>query len=135
MMEDFESMLKASYLAGFFDADGTIGIYADQLTIKVTQKYPLVLNKFQTMFGGTVYHHPAGHYHWYAHGQTAYSALNNMHAFLIAKREQAELAMRFQESVGKKGLRVTEETRAIRDTLAFRISMLKKNPPRETSSV
>ena len=61
---------KSNWFAGFFDADGTIGLYmknlVPQLSIRVTNKLLQDVEYFKTVFGGNIYFDSScnGYYQW-----------------------------------------------------------------------
>lgn len=101
--------LELAYFAGFFDGEGSIVISTSEklyhsLTISVAQTYPVPLYRMQDRFGGTVsYKEPSNGnkplYDWRVHSYSASEALSAMREFLIVKRDEADLAIEFQEKL------------------------------------
>jgi hypothetical protein len=66
---------KSNWFAGFFDADGTIGLYMKnlrpQLSIRVTNKLLQDIEYFKTVFGGNIYFDSSqnGYYQWSVQSQ------------------------------------------------------------------
>lgn len=97
-----------AYLAGFFDADGSIGITPPRdtslylLSIHVVQVVPAPLLLFQEAFGGKI-GRPRGDpprrpvRTWTCETKKAEAALRAMLPWLVVKRERAELALEFRE--------------------------------------
>ena len=62
--------VKSNWFAGFFDADGTIGLYiknlSPQLSIRVTNKLLQDIEYFKSVFGGNIYFDSSqnGYYQW-----------------------------------------------------------------------
>ena len=121
-------MTSIEYLSGFFDADGTIGIYDNGNTIKlsVTQKHPSVLYEFRKRWEGTLYHHPDGHWQWFLTGVRALRAILEMNPYLIEKRRQAALCADYLELVGIQGKKMTDENRIARQRLESELKSLKR---------
>jgi hypothetical protein len=120
----------AAYLAGFFDGEGHIAIAKRLarkrhqnnkisqytrfvLNICVSQITREVLDIFQREFGGVVIHlsgkksYGRGEYSrwdWKCGTAQAATALERMLPFLIVKKEQAELALKFQASMSRKAV-------------------------------
>lgn len=101
----------AAYFAGFFDGEGSIGIYAYQrenngggrfgalsITIGQVDHRPLAL--MQDRYGGSFHSHTRSRGRPMTYlkltGQKAASMLADLLPFLVVKRRQAELAIHFQ---------------------------------------
>lgn len=100
--------MNIEYLAGFFDADGYVGVvyhktqnwYSLRLTITNTNK--LILQKFQMQFGGKIqnkcdHRKPefSDYYHLCWSGSEALQLLAIIGPHLSVKKSQAELALTF----------------------------------------
>lgn len=65
-----ELTVKSYWFAGFFDADGTIGIYmkndVPQLSVRVVNKLLQDVKVYKTVFGGNIYYDSSqnGYYQW-----------------------------------------------------------------------
>lgn len=76
-----------SWFSGFFDADGTIGIYfknkRPQLTISVTNKYLQDISPYKEIFGGNIYFDKSqnGYYKWMIQSES--DVLNFVNYILI----------------------------------------------------
>jgi hypothetical protein len=111
-------MPSSAYFAGFFDADGSVGIYASRkhlcgepqyrLQTTVAQNSTPILEAFAAQFGGTVRQarsmkgrFPNGRVSWYwrVSGDLAFRFLAVVESHLIVKREQAQLGLQFQALV------------------------------------
>lgn len=114
------SSLSLEYAAGFIDADGHIGIAKSKnirnpdcprysLRITVMGIHEGIVRKFLEMFGGSVHckmtkhgdscylpHHRV-QWRWEATGLGAVEALKALEPHLIVKKEQAQLAIAFQD--------------------------------------
>jgi hypothetical protein len=102
-------MTLDAYFAGFFDADGNVGIRPGTgsslylLSVVVTQADANVLMAFRERFGGSVKgpysrgetHRPT--YHWCADARIAEVMLRVVAPFLIVKAERVALALEFRE--------------------------------------
>lgn len=70
VIEPSKLTIENGWFSGFFDADGTIGIYMKngypQLTISVTNKYLVDVEDYQRIFGGSIYFDKSqnGYYKW-----------------------------------------------------------------------
>jgi hypothetical protein len=107
------SKLDYAYCAGLFDGEGCIQIVNDKsqgwnswkLMIQMTSTSIASLNKMIGVFGGTslVANKGADNnvtqrfvaYHWALNGAKAYEALKRMKPFLVEKKEQADIALKF----------------------------------------
>ena len=132
--------LLLAYLAGIIDGEGCIGIecmaphqkkdgtwirkhnyYTPRLTvINTSQEIMTLLSHF---FIGGIFDKrkeiPGRKicYRWHIFGENLEYAIKCLLPYLIIKKEQAELAIKFRETVGKTGWYVSEETLAIRHNL------------------
>lgn len=99
------------YLAGFFDADGSVGIYARprgryHLSVAISQnvKGKNILLEYERRFGGGVtLAHRKGlkknwseAWQWRCYGDTAAKALIALVPYLTLKKEEAELGVEWQ---------------------------------------
>ena len=127
------------WAAGFLDGEGCIGIHFQKSTqthyIKVTapQAEPKSLQILQGLFGGTfrvkAYKlEKPNHrrmYIWEVAARQAYEMLLIIEPFLVVKREQAELAIKFQQGVGRAISRsISNEERERRERIRQQISAL-----------
>lgn len=102
---------EIAYAAGFFDGEGHIritkhskrGSYTLQLSAVQATLDPLPL--FERVFGGTINRRlvkyrqtPRAIYTWQASSGVAELALRRMLPYLIAKKDEAELALSFRET-------------------------------------
>lgn len=103
------------YLAGFFDGEGHIGFSTSKriakdgtlviyhgLRISVSQVSPSVIELFKDTFG-------TGHickwlnqnqrvqFQWMTSGKSAYEVIKHLFPYLIVKKDEAELAIKYQE--------------------------------------
>jgi len=107
------SRLDYAYCAGLFDGEGCIQIVNDKsqgwnswkLMIQMTSTSISSLNKMVGVFGGNYIEHKRCAtdnltprfiaYHWALNGAKAYKTLKKLKPFLVEKREQADIAMKF----------------------------------------
>lgn len=112
--------IDARYLAGFFDGEGSILIlpmYKKRKTggetfwylrLCITNTHQGVMEWIQSIFGGCLNNHPGnkrGNSHvwfWQAYSQEAKHILKAMLPYFRVKRNQAELAVQFQEMIESK---------------------------------
>jgi len=104
--------LKAAWAAGFFDGEGCINIakpinkrphatyitYALQAIVAQRDRRPL--DELVHLFGGkvtTVKIHGSTYWYLRRHGRKAVEMLEQILPFLVLKKEQAELALKFQK--------------------------------------
>jgi hypothetical protein len=111
------STVSLEYLAGFFDGEGSVGIYADgkhlngepkyKLQVTVSQsghERPLILELFHDRFGGSITRQlckdrPVPAWHWrVGHGPAA-DCLRIIEPYVIGKRPQVLVALAFAELV------------------------------------
>lgn len=124
-------MASLEYLSGFFDADGTIGIYTPygrqtaNIRLSVTQKFPAVLFEYEQQWGGSIYHHPSGHWVWGIAGRAALKAVIEMSPHLIEKRQQADVCREYISLIGIQGCRVVSENLARRKLLESQLREMK----------
>ncbi len=104
-------MLKVEYIAGFFDGEGSIGIYRNgrgtfhlrtQLTQNITPATEDILSELCDRFGGNLsrmrsplYQRNAA-FNWQLNGNRAAAFLREILHSLYIKRDQAEIAIAWQ---------------------------------------
>lgn len=96
-----------AYAAGFFDGEGSIGVYrANQTQVQISNTCRESLENFARMFGGKVIKVPGKHmedknpkwrpaYAWRVYGLRAGECLALLLPYLKEKRPQAELFLQF----------------------------------------
>lgn len=96
--------VELAYMAGFFDGDGCITVATNTnkgLTLRayVAQNTIEPLLLFQNVWPKGVMAQQRGRrvIHFYTHGRTAVGMLEALLPYLIVKKEQAELAIRWYE--------------------------------------
>lgn len=99
--------ITLSYLAGFFDGEGSINITTRKrkhfavehtLSIAIGQKDGKTLDWIKDEFGGNIHTVKRdGTYFWYTSNQKAYEVLKILYPYLKYKKHQAELALRFYD--------------------------------------
>ncbi len=129
---------EAVYLAGFFDGEGSIGVYRQngktptapkrvRLCVNVGGTNEESIRRFQRRYGGYVYArkraaaHPRWHdaWSWVVWDAPARAVLVDLLPFLAVKREQALLAI--QMPLVGRGYRRTPEQSALAETLVARL--------------
>ena len=110
---------QLAYYAGFFDGEGSVGVYigkqghhsivnkAYRLSVTVSNNDPSVIMQLFTDFGGTVRtvanqwqgKRTADMHIWAAQGKTAEAFLIAVLPYLRVKRQQAEVALEYQQLV------------------------------------
>lgn len=103
---------EIAYTAGFFDGEGCVRIKkANQggnsyyLIAHITNTNPVILKKVQDLFGGNTRVQEKGRnkpiYNWYITSSEANDFLKTLQPFLIEKKSQAELGIKFHENKEK----------------------------------
>lgn len=97
-----------SYMAGFFDGEGYIGILKRQrktynpeyfIQISIGQKDGHIMDWVMENFGGHLHNVKRdGSYYWIVSNKDAYKFLKKIKPYLIYKKPQAELALEFYEN-------------------------------------
>jgi len=133
--------LTIAYLAGIFDGEGSVYInktssphslklwerktpnYA--LNCGVTNSYRGVLEIFQKLFGGSIYDRKSHQVYDYRIDRImAKEMLKNLLPYLVIKKEQARIAIEFQETLFATSKEVSEEKLEYRDSVYFKIKSL-----------
>jgi hypothetical protein len=128
-----------SYLAGIIDGEGCIGIecmspcqkkdgtwirkhnyYTPRLTVINTSNELMCL--LVETFGGSFDQRKQiiGRktcYRWHIFGENLHKAINKLIPYILIKKSQANVVIKFKETVGKTGSRVTEDILKIRHDL------------------
>ncbi len=127
------------YLSGYFDADGTIGIRrpsgrSHYLVMSVNGVDPAPLYVFQERWGGWVYargkpvspdHRQM--YEWQV--RPSPSALSDLLPFLIVKRLQVQVSLRFlRECPSNRGRKLTPQQVERREVYRSLLAKLKRLP-------
>lgn len=107
-------MFSLGYIAGFFDGEGSIGIYKSgsgsfylrtQLTQNVSTLSTALLEDICARWGGNLSVQKTSHgekYNWQLNGKRAAKFLSDIVQELYLKKDQAEIAILWQESRPKK---------------------------------
>lgn len=143
-------MLTRPYVAGLFDADGCVTIIRAKrgktirhvLRVDISNCYAPVIEALKAQFGGTMVRRSlAGRkkrdpneygirdsYTWISGAANAARFLRILHPYLIVKREEAEVGLKFQARLSKtrKGRSVDGIELQKRDHLADLCSSLKR---------
>jgi len=98
---------KLAYLAGFFDGDGYISIYPTgtnhhRIGVAITQKHIDILNLYKSIFGGSISKLKTHAYIWQLSSKKAASFLVSILPYLILKKDEATIAIEYQELIGKR---------------------------------
>lgn len=129
-----------AYAAGLFDGEGSIGIYNQRnrprsfrLQCNLSLNNEFLPRWFQMHFGGHVWikHHCNSKwqntYCWQIDCKGALPFLKVISPYLIIKRPQAEIAIKFQESrTNRPGLPISDGELAIHEAQAVLMKKLKK---------
>lgn len=128
-------MASIEYLAGFFDGEGSIGVYSSgerrtgYMSVRVIQKFPTALRHFQELFGGSLNQNGRGYWAWQIYGTAAMGAMVALQPFLIEKKRQAELAIEYQlmmNSLPHRTAKVSPEDVDRRNEIALALKSMKR---------
>lgn len=133
---------NCAYLAGLIDGDGTIGIYTAMgarslspsfyVQVTVVNTNAAILGWLITRIGARmdkrkdVARRPAHHkqlFHWRVHGTNADLLLTAVRPYLIAKGEQADIALKLR-AMRRQGIPLTPDDVAARQALKDEIRRL-----------
>jgi len=93
-----------SYIAGFFDGEGTVYIYRGGLFVSVSNTDLTVLDWLKESFGGSVVTHKPKPprktvYHWTVASRIGATFLYAIQPYVKMKGERIELALEFQRTI------------------------------------
>lgn len=136
------TIANLGYMAGFVDGEGCLyisrtpwhGRIQYQLRLTCSQLNPAPLYLFQKFFGGRVSYEDKKRptwrpiYKWEVRGSSAGKALRLFLPYLIVKKDEALVALEFQDKVSsaKRGTPITEEVQQDRDVYYWGLKTLKK---------
>lgn len=123
------SVAEAAYLAGFFDADGSVGVYRKGrgylLQATANGVHQESIERFTKVFGGWTFlenrsmlPNHKNCWRWTASNAVAKAALTELLPYLVVKRAQVEVALTYPFGRG-------DSLRAEREALVTRIKDLK----------
>ena len=130
-----------AYLAGIFDGEGWVHINKTSsprsmklwervtpnfaLNCGITNSHKGVLEIFQKLFGGSIYDRTAFRiYDYRIDRRMAAEMLNKLLPYLVIKKEQARIAVEFQETLYATGKTVSKEKLEYRDFVYNKIKSL-----------
>ena len=136
-------MFNVEYIAGFFDGEGSIGLYKNgqgtyhlrtQLTQNVNKFSTMFLNYLMNIYGGNLTQQITSHgikYNWQLNSEKAVMFLQEIEPFLFFKKEQSEIArawwtLKPKQSRDNNG-RYIKLTCNLDEKCAQLIKLLKKN--------
>lgn len=125
---------KLAYLAGIIDGEGSIMLWRSKIDPKRRGQFNLRVNVSNTSkaliewlynnFGGRFHEmnspsrvkntHWKKQYIWEVNRPDMLKFLNDIHEFLVIKREHCEIAIKFRQTFSKRERNLTEETFNIR---------------------
>lgn len=126
---------RYAWAAGFLDGDGCFslagygknqeiyGSTSRAVTISAGNNNLAPLEELQSLFGGELIksrptQKGTEHWRWCLNGAVSVrEAIIQLLPYLIDKKEAAEIVLAFSVLVGKRGVRVSEETKAAREEL------------------
>jgi len=142
MKKDKQTIL--AYAAGMIDGEGCICVYKKKirngkyagilqnyhLQVIVTQKDGRIIDWLIGNFGGSAYLHWKGtntgySHEWVLNYQKAAEFLRQILPFLIYKKPQAEIAIRFQERIKVGKMKLSEHELSIRNNFYEELKKLK----------
>lgn len=116
-----------AWAAGIIDADGHITIAKKKsgyysLTVvaaQVGEELPPVIEKLHLLYGGNLWQAKPSMrrqmWHWQVTSSAAERVLRSVLPYLVGKRRQADIGLRYRALVGAPGKRISDETRAAMD--------------------
>lgn len=101
--------LSKEYISGFFDAEGSIGIYSNSLRVKITQKSDiLILQKIANMYNNS---NKIDNYAISFYGINSLNVLNDILPYSIYKKIQIQAAIKYINTLNCK---LTDDINSIR---------------------
>lgn len=134
MSESFDTYIMSdaftAYVAGFFDGEGSISIKnpgkntSYRICISIAQKRPEPLFMIQARWGGSLNKRDNNISTLLMFSKKAVSFISDIYPYLVVKRKQAEIAIKFQEgkkNTGARGMSVErkEEEAAMKRDIEF----------------
>ncbi|MDA2921681.1 LAGLIDADG family homing endonuclease [Patescibacteria group bacterium AH-259-L07] len=127
---------EKSYLAGYIDADGSLGIYKSNhgyysVIVTASSTDLRVLNRLKFLYKGSVRCVRHGkenwkdEYRWVIATKQSVKFLNDIYSYLILKKDRAKVLLDFQSTM-KSGQYLTPEIIKIREKLLRKIATLNK---------
>jgi len=127
-----------AYAAGIVDGEGTITLHdhgkRTALTVAVFNSEPRVCVWLQERYGGSIGQNirPDPHrimYAWRCSSSLASKFLNNIYPYLIIKKQQADIALAYLKTVGRRGQRVEPGDYLHRLDLIERLNQTREHRP------
>lgn len=132
---------KLAYAAALIDGEGCINISLHNqgfvVQIKVAMKDPGAITFMNENFGGNVTKYMQKNwgemFQWSTSGKKCKELLLGIAPFLQVKKQQAEVALCFIETMGPPGAKLTDRTQMKRTMLKSMMNTLnaKRTPPKE----
>lgn len=132
---------KYAWSAGIIDGEGCIGIWSNKktLTVHATNTDKRILLRLKEIFNvGDIYirlrkdrpnNLPCGK--WIVTGKKAYNVLKKIKPYLISKKEEAEIAIRFGKTINRNTLKNREYRKILINNLKIikgnKKNIIKKN--------
>lgn len=123
--------MELPYIAGLFDGEGTIGITKPspgarrrhRPVVAVCMTHERTVRALQAALGGNVREvntskynpNAATRFDWRLSGQAALDFVESIRPWLITKRDQADIILRFEP--GRRGVRLTDDQLMRRESL------------------
>lgn len=101
---------RLAYTAGFIEADGCFHTQ-NSVSLRITNKYVPILLLFKSWWGGNVRSkgQPLNCYDWNLHSSKAEELTIRLLPYLNMKKREAELLIEYQQTIGGRGTRVSED--------------------------
>lgn len=111
---------RLSYTAGFLEADGCFHITNTSVGLRISNKHMPTLQRFQSWYGGTINSKgtPRDCYEWNLFGPAATALTRELLPYLFMKKREGEVLIKYHETIGVRGVKVTEEVKEMRTALA-----------------
>ncbi len=133
-MKENVNNIDLAWAAGFFDGEGCVMICkrtkAHAVRITVSQVDPRPILRFKSMFGGhiskQVRQNPnwKDQWKWEQDSKSGVATLELLLPYLCVKKEVAELAIAFQKTKKRTGIKITDEAALLEVEFKQRISAL-----------
>lgn len=139
-MKPMPTDVENAWSAGIVDGEGWISVFKNRvvrkdgtsnyrLQVGVSNTDPRMCRKLQSLYGGSMsaeknskkYGRAKPYYSWHLHGAQCKGFLDAVLPYLLVKRDQAEVALCYIDTIGKRGWGKVSQTTD--DTLAVRSEM------------
>ena len=124
---------QLAYLAGIFDGEGSVYIWTRRnrgyrdygIRLYVVNTNRTLIDWLQATFGGLVYSRQSAkwkeRHEWLIDRKNADSLMSAMLPYMIIKRPQMEVAIRFRETFQVRAARLTDEVVSLREACRLEV--------------